>query len=509
MRNKRIKCLLSIILGVILALCNTAPDLGIFEGHADIGSVKYPGSVEFDPAENTYTISSSGKNMWFDQDELHYVWKKMSGDVSIAADIEWVGKGVDPHRKAGLIIRQSLDPGSAYADAVVHGDGLTSIQYREVFGDITREVQSNISAPKRVRIEKEGDYLSMSVSFGDGALRSSGGSFKLAFTEPFYVGLGVCSHNSDTIETANFSNVLIETLTPKPDSLKKIESTLETISIASFDRSVVYHTTSHIEAPNWSPDGKTLIFNSNGLLYKIPVEGGMPELIPTIGEGGMPELIPTGFAKRINNDHGISPDGTQLVISDQTETGSSLIYLLPVEGGVPQKVTSLGPSYWHGWSPDGKTLAYCAERNGNYDIYTIPLKGGTETRLTSAPGLDDGPDFSPDGKYIYFNSVRTGTMQIWRMKPDGSEEEQITSDEYHDWFPHPSPDGKWIVYITFGTDVPAGSHPPNKDVRLRLMNLETKEIQVMAKLFGGQGTINVPSWSPDSKRIAFVSYRLR
>lgn len=276
----------------------------------------------------------------------------------------------------------------------------------------------------------------------------------------------------------------------------QVESTLETIGIADFDREVVLSSNTHLEAPNWSPDGKTLIYNSNGLLYSIPVTGGTPA------------LIPTGFAKRINNDHGISPDGSRLVISDGTETGKSLIYTLPIEGGNPEKVTELGPSYWHGWSPDGKTLAYCAERNGNYDIYTIPANGGEEKRLTTAELLDDGPDYSPDGRYIYFNSARTGTMQIWRMKPDGTEQVQITTDHYNDWFAHPSPDGKWLVYISFGPEVPAGDHPPNKDVLLRLMNLETGEISVMAELFGGQGTINVPSWSPDSKRLAFVSYRL-
>ena len=495
--KKPIKCLVCILIVFALASCGTTPDLGIFEGNKDIGHVKHAGSVDFDPANGTYTISGGGTNMWFNHDELHYVWKKMSGDLSLTADIEWIGEGGNPHRKACLIIRQSLDSSAVYADAVVHGDGLTSIQYRELPGDITREVQSNISAPKRVRIEKEGDYVSMSIALAGEELKSSGGTFKLPFNEPFYVGLGVCSHDNDTLETAAFSNVKIERLTQKPDSLKKLESTLEIIPISSFDRRVVYHTQDHIEAPNWSPDGKTLIYNSQGLLYKIPVEGGEPV------------LIPTDFAKRINNDHGISPDGSQIVISDQTKTGRSLIYSLPIKGGLPKRITPLGPSYWHGWSPDGKTLAYCAERNGNYDIYTIPLTGGKETRLTTAEGLDDGPDFSPDGKCIYFNSVRTGTMQIWRMKTDGTDQEAITTDEFNDWFPHPSPDGKWIAYISFGLDVPAGSHPPNKDVMLRLMNLETKEIQIMAKLFGGQGTINVPSWSPDSRQIAFVSYRLK
>jgi len=496
MKNS-IKQLASILMVLILGSCNTTLKPGIFEGNNDIGNIKIAGSIKFNPSDNTYTVSGGGTNMWFDNDELQYVWKKMSGDVSISADIEWVGTGGNPHRKACLIIRQNLEPGSAYADAAVHGDGLTSIQYREVAGAITREIQSNISTPKRVQIEKEGDYVSMSIDYGDGELKSSGGTFKLPFTEPFFIGLGVCSHNNDTIETAIFSNVIIETIETKPDSLKKIESTLETIPISSFDRRVVYHTTGRIEAPNWSPDGKTLIYNSGGLLYKMPIEGGEPE------------LIPTDFAKRINNDHGISPDGTQLVISDQTETGQSLIYTLPVESGVPTKITQNGPSYWHGWSPDGQTLAYCAEREGKYDIYTIPVKGGKEIRLTTDEGLDDGPDYSPDGKYIYFNSERTGTMQIWRMKTDGSEQEQITTDEYNDWFAHPSPDGKWIAYISFGTDIPSGSHPADKDVMLRLMNLETKEVQVMAKLFGGQGTINVPSWSPDSKRLAFVSYRLK
>lgn len=276
-----------------------------------------------------------------------------------------------------------------------------------------------------------------------------------------------------------------------------VESSLETLDIGTIERKIVLRSNNHLEAPNWSPDGKTLIYNSDGLLYSIPVSRGQPK------------LITTGFAKHINNDHGISPDGKKLVISDQTENGKSLIYTLPITGGTPIKVTSKGPSYWHGWSPDGKTLAYCAERNGNYDIYTIAVDGGEEQRLTDADGLDDGPDYSPDGEKIYFNSSRTGTMQVWRMNTDGTEQEQITTDELHDWFPHPSPDGKWIVYVTFNRDVPADKHPANKNVMLRIMNLESKEVKTLVNLFGGQGTINVPSWSPDSKQVAFVSYKLK
>jgi TolB protein len=335
----------------------------------------------------------------------------------------------------------------------------------------------------------------MSIAREGEALQSAGGSFRLKLTEPYYVGLGVCAHDNNALEKAVFSNV--ELTTPKPQAAGQpvLESTLETIAIASKDRRVVYRARAHFEAPNWSRDGKYFLFNQGGRMYKLPVGGKEPQ------------LLDTGFATRCNNDHGISPDGTQLVISDQTQADrKSRIYVLPIGGGTPRLVTELAPSYWHGWSTDGKTLAYCAERNGNFDIYTIPVAGGEEKRLTTANGLDDGPDYSHDGQYIYFNSERTGMMQIWRMKTDGSEQQQITSDQYNNWFAHPSPDGKWLVILSYEKDVKG--HPANKDVMLRLMPVGGGEIQVLAKLFGGQGTINVPSWSPDSRNLAFVSYRL-
>lgn len=274
-----------------------------------------------------------------------------------------------------------------------------------------------------------------------------------------------------------------------------LESTLEIYSLESGERRVVYRLKDHFEAPNWSPDGKQLLFNMHGKLYLIPITGGEPT------------LLNSGSADRCNNDHGYSPDGKLLAISHSPEN-QSLIYTMPASGGEPTLVTPDGPSYWHGWSPDSKTLVYCAERNGDYDVYAIPASGGEEVRLTDAEGLDDGPEYSPDGQYIYFNSVRTGDMRIWRMKPDGSEPEQLTFDAgFHDWFPHPSPDGKWLVFLSFDTAVQADRHPPNKNVTLRQMPAEGGKAKVIASLFGGQGTINVPSWSPDSKEFAFVSYR--
>lgn len=469
--------------------------VGIFENHQDIGTVLHVGNAAFDAATGLYTVSGSGLNMWATEDAFHYAWAQANGDISLTTDITFLGAGVDPHRKACLIIRQSLDADSAYADVALHGDGLTSLQFRDTNGGTTHEVQANVSAPQRVRLEKRGKYVRLYVGTPGEELTFSGAATQVTFTEPFYIGLGVCSHNKDVVETATFSNVELTPLPTVEGQTATLFSTLETQIIASTDRRVVYSAPIHFEAPNWHPDGTTLVYNSRGRIYKIPVTGGEPT------------LIDTGFAIRCNNDHGISPDGQTLVISDQSqEPGHSLIYTLPLTGGTPTRITPNGPSYWHGISPDGKMLAYCAQRDGEYDIYTIPTEGGDETRLTTAPGLDDGPEYSHDGQYIYFNSERTGKMQIWRMKTDGADQEQITTDEYNNWFAHLSPDGRGMAFLSYEPDVKG--HPPNKDVQLRLMALDTKEIRVLAKVFGGQGTINVPSWSPDSKRIAFVTYQL-
>jgi TolB protein len=463
--------------------------VGIFQGHQDIGTPFHAGSVDYNAADGSYKITGGGSNMWFANDSFHYVWRKVSGDVSLAADIAFAGKGGDPHRKACLVIRQSLDADSAYADAALHGSGLTSLQFRETNGDLTHEIQSSVSGPARLRIEKRGNYVTMSVAAAGEELHPSGGSFRMVFTEPFYVGLGVCAHNNNVSEQAIFSNVEFK---EGPISAPASMSTLETVAIASTDRKVIYCTSNHIEATNWSRDGTYFLFNSRGHIYRLPVGSGEPQ------------LVDTGFARQCNNDHGISPDGTQLAISDSSKGGKSLIYVLPVTGGTPTLATPAGPSYWHGWSPDGKTLAFCGQRNGEFDVYTVPVEGGAETRLTTAPGKDDGPEYSRDGQYIYFNSERTGQMQIWRMHPDGTQQEQVTSDEYNNWFAHPSPNGQSLILLSYEKGVT--DHPAGKDALLRLMPAAGGKIRVIAKLFGGQGTINVPSWSPDSRNVAFVSY---
>ena len=495
--NKIIKVTIALVCLSMLTFSQTANDItvGIFDSETDIGKVGIEGSASYDSSNDNYSVVGSGENMWFEQDAFHYVWKKVSGDVNLSAEISWVGDGVNPHRKAGVIIRQNLKPGSKYADVIVHGDGLTSLQYRNNEDSLTYEIRANISKPNKLKIHKEGSYIHMSTGTSGEDLEAVGGNLRLKFEDPFYVGIGVCSHDSTVIEKAIFTNVILENIGENNKEKNMLESTLEIINIESKNRSVIYNTNEHIEAPNWSLDGKYLVYNSNGLLYKKYLDDSIPK------------KINTGFAVKCNNDHGLSPDNKLIVISDQSEDDNkSRIYTLPIEGGVPKLVTNNAPSYWHGWSPDGSRLAYCAERNGQYDIYSISVNGGDETQLTNFIELDDGPDYSPDGKYIYFNSARTGKMQIWRMNVDGSEQTQLTYDEFNDWFPHPSPDGKWLVFVSYDKDVEG--HPANKDVTLRIMPVNGGEVQTLTKLFGGQGTINVPSWSPDSKNVAFVSYRL-
>ena len=483
--------------------------LGMFTGQNDVGTILHPGSAKYDDAGHAYTVTGSGDNTWFKTDDLHYVWKEVdAGDVLLSANISFAGTAGNNHSKAMLMIRQDLSPDSAYVDVARHGDGLTSLQYRNATGDTTREIEMNVSAPPNVRIAKRGDSFFIAYAAADGKWHNSGAAMKLPMHGPFYVGLAVCSHDKDVSETAVFQNVKLDITAAKPDAPTVLNSTLEVVPIASSDRRVVYTTAGHFEAPNWFRDNSGFLINQDGRLQKI--SANIVQTGPIVGS--IPAAIETTGATVINNDHGFSPDGTKIAFSDGTQPGGSRIYTVPVTGGKTQRLTADAPSYWHGWSPDGQTIAFTAGRdnahadphaNGDYDIYIIPAAGGAEKRLTTAKGLDDGPEYSPDGQFIYFNSERTGHMEIWKMHSDGSAQEQVTHDETNDWFPHLSPDGKWMVFIAFEPGVTG--HPANHDVTLQLMSMADGKITLLAKLFGGQGTINVPSWSPDSTRIAFVS----
>lgn len=277
-----------------------------------------------------------------------------------------------------------------------------------------------------------------------------------------------------------------------------VKSFVTIYNVADGSKKVVYTAEGFYQAPNWSPDGKYLLLNTPGKLWRFSLDASKME------------AVNTGSVKSINNDHGISKDGKWFAIS------GGQVYVLPSAGGEPRQVTNAIPSYFHGFSPDGRWLAYCAKRGDNFDIYRIAFEGGAEQRLTTNAGYDDGPEYSPDGKWIYFNSNRSGSWDIWRMPASGAgandaKAERLTGDDYEDWFPHLSPDGKWIVFLSFEKGIP--DHPANKNVVLRMMSAPgnkpgTPRIREVVKLFGGQGTMNVSSWSPDSTRFAYVSYEL-
>ena len=481
------------------ALAGAQSAIGIFDSQTDVGRTRHPGSASYEPDRQQYLISGSGQNMWGGRDDFHFVWKRMTGNFILSTRARFVGKGVEGHRKIGWTIRPSLDSSAPHVTAALHGDGLMSLQFRRTAGATTEENKSLDSLPNAdavIQLERrDGTYIMSVARFGD--TLTSQELTGLSLPDTVYVGLFVCAHNDTVVERGAFSNVRItapagKDLVPYRDYLG---SNLEILDVASGNATIVHQYRGSFQAPNWTRDGKALIYAQEGRLYRF-------DLVSRTAEA-----INTGFATRNNNDHVLSFDGRMMAISNHApeDSGASIVYTVPITGGTPKRITAKGPSYLHGWSPDGRWLVYVGQRNGDFDIYRISANGGDETRLTTARGLDDGPEYTPNGKYIYFNSARTGRMQIWRMRPDGSAQEQITNDGFNNWFPHISPDGKWIVYISFPPEVPADDHPFYKHVMLRLMPINGGRSRVIAYLYGGQGTINVPSWSPDGKRLAFVS----
>ena len=482
---------------LLLLLAANAQKTGLFDGNEDVGDPVKKGSATYNAETQEYSLSCGGKNMWANNDQFRFLWRKIQGDFMISATVRFIGHGVDPHRKIGVIARNALTANSPYADACVHGDGLTSLQFRPQDTAQTAQVVLPSNGAVNIELQRIGDTFTFSAA-------TPGENYKTAAKEVIlndevYAGIFICSHNENVVEQAVFSNVRI--IIPAAKDFRPyrdyIGSHIEVMDVQSGLRKILYSAPNSLQAPNWTRDGKNLIYNSEGLLYKYDLSTGSVS------------KLNTGIANQNNNDHVISFDGKQIALSNHVgEKRISTLFILPINGSdKPIQITSAdsGHSYLHSWSTDGKKLIFTGQRKNQYDIWAVDIASKKETQLTNTPTLDDSPEFSPDGKWIYFNSVRTGTMKLWRMKPDGSNQEQVTFDEYNDWFPHFSPDGKWIVFLSFPKETNPTDHPWYQKIYLRLMPASGGVPKNIAYVYGGQGTINVPSWSPDSKRIAFVS----
>lgn len=366
--------------------------LGDFEGQSDVGQTLHSGSAEYDPSSKVYTVSGSGDNMWFATDEFHFVWKKVEvQDVSLTANISILSAEGNNHRKGVLMIRQSLDTDSAYVDAARHGDGLTSLQYREVQGAVTHEIESSVSGPAKLRIEKQGDRFYLWIANQNEELKFAGGSARVEMHAPFYVGIGVTAHDKNTVAKVAFENVVLATRVDHPSANY---STVETV-IQSGDARSGYVSPAHVTSAGWSSDGHSLAFEVHGKQQHVEF---------------------------------------------------------------------------------------------------TPLK-------TAAPVGSPASD-QPSDRYVYFLKKQGGATQIWRKAKAGGPSEQLTSDEFSNVSPCLSPDGKLLAFLSYSKALSDGG-----EVSLRTMSLADKKIKTLATFQGGKGSLGKQPWSPDGRRLVFVSYQ--
>lgn len=498
--------LLCVFFPLIISLSSYAQDsVGIFPFNQDIGSPKIKGSAKFDTDTQIYTLKGSGKDVWNDHDEFHYLSEKVNGDFVVTANFKLSGIGGAPERKTGWMIRAEATPSSAQVNAVVHGNGLTVLQWRSESGARMLYPQDEAFYSKRnvqtIQLERRGNIFVMRVARYGEPLQIVGFHQMKNMGADVLAGLFVCAHDSNELQEAKVWNVRIEKPVPAtydPNRVWRIVSRLETMDVFNGNRRVVYTTKGRIESPVWMARDKKILFSQEGHLYTL------------LAVGGSPEIFNTPFTRNASGAHCISPDGKMLGISGSNGVAPQMFFV-PVKGGELKTITTDQPAWIHGISPDNKDVIYVAPRKDLpvLDIYKQPLSGGNAVPLTASNSyeLADGCEYSPDGKYIYYNASQDGgTMQIWRMNPDGSDKEQLTFGAYNNWFPHISPDGKWMVFISFPSETALNTHPLYAPVMIRLMPVNGGAPKVIAYVYGGQGTLDENSWSPDSRHISFVSY---
>jgi catechol 2,3-dioxygenase-like lactoylglutathione lyase family enzyme len=491
-----------------LQAAERASSLGLFEGQSDVGNVTPAGTANFSPATGVYTLTAAGANTWYHVDNFHYLWKKASGDLVLTADVAFPAHAYnhdpDPHRKGILMFRQTLDAGGEYVGASWHGSGMIALQFRRERGANSEDVELNIDAPRTVRIEKHGDTFTLFLSRKGEPLQQVGASVTLHFKEPFYVGLGAVSHDVNTTDKVEFSHVSLQPPAPVAKNLQpSLYSTVQTISINDqFRRAMVVRSVNaFVQSPNWAPDGKSIYVHEGGHIQKIPY------LDPPAG--GMPQVMDTGKLVGCSGNFGLSPDSKLLAVScAEAKDGRHDVYVLPAAGGgTPRKVTNgATSSYFHAWAPDSRTIAFTRGRAGKADIFTAPVEGGTEVRLTNDT-VNDGPDYSPDGKFIYFDSWRSGGLQIWRMQPDGSAPEQITDDGSLNSSPHVSPDGKAVAFLSEPSGQATTDGPEIGATSLKVIAAADGLIRPVASFQGNRGSFSMYGWG-DATHLAFVSYQM-
>jgi hypothetical protein len=507
---------LSILLATCLSLHAHAQHLAAgLTTTIDLGYPKKAGRTVFDTAAQAWKLVSVGQYADLNLEEAVYRHRRIGGDFILTADFAFADPGVASQKRTGWMVRESLREDAAHVSGFRQGDGRIVMQWRQMQGAFLRIPQDRRMHPKRdlqtLQLERRGQTFTMRAARPGEPLQLVGETVLPDMPDSVTVGIFLAAQDAMRADSAMVWNLRIDKPVPDryhPDPLvnrslpreePRMGSRLETIDIQTGKRRILYASTHRFEAPNWMPDGGRLLINQEGRLLTVDTAGGQPT------------YFPTGMVNRNNNDHGISFDGRQLAISSHfngPKSSGSAVYVMPLTGGEPTRVNDNVPSYWHGWSPDGKQVLVVGQRNGLsiYNIYQVDIRTGKETDLTrNNSGHVDGPEYAPDGQFIYYNADASGTMQLWRMRPDGSGKEQLTFDEYNNWFPHISPDGRWIAFVSFPTDIDPASHPSFKKVMLRIMPTGGGAPRVIAHLYGGQGTMNVNSWSPDSKRLAFVS----